>query len=580
MKQTSTTPAWAKIRLYFTMAAISMLLLFTNSTYAHRVIAYAPPCVLTGQTVTIKTTVTAADFTTWYHWQYRVNVPGSAPGPWIFLDGNAAGTPVNNTINATVFAISNANRSTGINDFCYDLIIANATTALNNIELRVLMGAGADPEIVTSPVWNGDDQATVEAKSIHIAVKPANENCFTSCSDNILVLNPPSSSATPVEEFYGGFESGVLNFGGTNPNGSSVTAQTDYTQWTTGFPASNYYGVLNNADSMIYLATPFAPHSGRDMLVINQSSDNTNRFWYKTLVAPTSPTQTYFNGPLTFRVWVSKVNAGATPSFAIQLNGTNASNVTSTLSTVPVTMTTTVGQPGYDAGDWVQYTLSIVVPPNTYKKLEIGMRGNSATANSFAVDDICLVAPSAGVVPITLTELKAVYTNGVAQLTWSTEQESNTGYFNIERSTDGVNFSPIGNVSAAGYSNNNIAYSFTDHRIDAGVNFYRLQAIDKDGSYKYSNIATVNVKIKGLFVTGVYPSPFTDKITISITSETNSKARVSLFDYTGKQIASQNAVVAKGVTLLSLDNLGTISNGIYLVKVQAGETTLVQKVIK
>lgn len=580
MKKTSTSNKKTFVKHALTMLATCFLMLFATSTYAHRVIAYTPPCILAGQTVTVKAAVTAADFTTWYHWQYRVNVPGSAPGPWIFLNGNIAGTPVNNTINATVFAVTNANRPTFINDFCYDLTIANATTALNNVELRVLMGAGVDPQIVTSPVWNGDDQATVEAKSIQIRVKPAAENCFTACTDNILVLNPPASPATPVEDFYGGFESGASNFAGTNPNGSSVTAQTDYTQWTTGFPSSNYYSVVNHADTMIYLATPFAPHTGRDMLVINESSDNTNRFWYKCLVAPTSPTQLYYAGPLTFKVWVSKVNADATPNFALYVKGTNASNVVTTISTVAVTMTTTVGQPGYAAGDWVQYTLSVVVPPNTYKKLEVGLRGNSTTANSFAVDDICLLAPQAGVVPITLTALTAVYNNGVTNLSWGTEQESNTGYFVIEHSTDGVNYSPLGTVAAAGFSNSTVAYKFIDNKTKAGQNFYRLKAIDKDGSYLYSNIANVTVKIKGLFVTGVYPSPFSDKINISVSSESSSTASVSLFDYTGKQIATQNAAISKGITLLSLDNLGGLSSGIYMVRVKAGDVTLVQKVVK
>ena len=580
MTKISTSKSKTLVKLCLTILVTAFLMLFTTSTYAHRVVAYTPPCILTGQTVTVSTIVTATDNTTWYHWQYRINVPGSAPGPWIFLAGNPTGLPVNNTINGTVFAVSNANRVTGINDFCYDLIIANATTALNNIELRVLMGAGADPEIVTSPVWNGDDQATTEAKSIQIRVKPAAENCFTACTDNILVLNPPSSASTPVEDFYGGFESGSLNFAGTNSNGSSVTAQTDYSLWTTGFPSSNYYGVVNHADTMIYLATPFAPHTGRDMLVINQSSDNTNRFWYKTLVAPTSPTQLYYAGPLTFRVWVSKVNAGATPNFALYVKGTDNANVVSTISTVAVTMTTTVGQPGYNAGDWVQYTLSVVVPPNTYKKLEVGMRGNSTTASSFAVDDICFVAPQAGIVPLTLTALTATYNNGVTNLSWGTEQESNTGYFVVEHSTDGVNFNSISTLLAAGYSNRTITYRFADNKSKAGQNFYRIKAMDKDGSYQYSNIASVNVKLKGLFVTAVYPSPFSDKINISVSSENNSNASVSLFDYTGKKIASQNAVISKGVTILSLENLGRLSGGIYMVKVQAGDVTLIQKVVK
>lgn len=580
MKKIPIKNSKAFVKKCLTIITTGLLMLFATSTYAHWVIAYTPPCVLTGQTVKVSTTVTAADVSTWYHWQYRVNVPGSAPGPWIFLDGNSAGTAVNNTINGTVFAVSNANRITGIIDFCYDLIIANATTSLNNIELRILMGDGADPQIVTSPVWNGDDQDTYEAKSIQLRVKPADENCFTACTDNILVLNPPASPASPVEDFYGGFESGTFNFAGTNTNGSSITAQTDYTLWTTGYPSSNYYSVVNHADTMIYLATPFAPHTGREMLVINESSDNTSRFWYKSFVATTSPTQLYYAGPLTFKVWVSKVNADATPNFALYVKGTDNANVVTTISTVTVTMTTTIGQPGYSAGDWVQYTLSIVVPPNTYKKLEVGMRGNSTTESSFAVDDICLIAPQAGVVPITLTVLNAVYNNGVTNLSWGTEQESNTGYFVVEHSTDGVIYTPLGTVSAAGFSNNRIAYKFADTKTTAGQNFYRIKAMDKDGSYRYSNIASVNVKLKGLFVTGVYPSPFSEKINISVSSETSSTASVSLFDYTGKKIATQNVAISKGITLLSLNNLGILSNGIYMLRVHAGDVTLVQKVVK
>ena len=135
-------------------------------------------------------------------------------------------------------------------------------------------------------------------------------------------------------------------------------------------------------------------------------------------------------------------------------------------------------------------------------------------------------------------------------------------------------------MAAAGFSNSTVAYKFIDNKTKAGQNFYRLKAIDKDGSYLYSNIANVTVKIKGLFVTGVYPSPFSDKINISVSSESSSTASVSLFDYTGKQIATQNAAISKGITLLSLDNLGGLSSGIYMVRVKAGDVTLVQKVVK
>jgi Secretion system C-terminal sorting domain len=554
-------------------------LLFVSSTvsYAHKIIRYIPPCVTAGQSAAIGTVIVVGDPSTWYHWQYRVNAPGTAPGSWTFLDGNAAGTPVNNTINGVVFAVSNANRLTAIQDFAYDLVIANSTTALNNVEFRVAMGAGADPQLVLTPVWGAEDQSLNEVKTVRIRVRPADETCFTNCADNLLVLNPPNTLNTSIDDYYGGFES-ISNFGGTNPNGSSITAQTDYINFVTSFPPNvNHYGIVNNPYAMIYLANTFAPHSGRDMLVINQSSNTTSRMWYKTLVAPVGQ---YYNGQFTLKVWASKVKAGNTPCFALELKGTNAANVTSVLNTLPVTMSTTPGQPGNAIGDWVQYTLTFSVPGNIYNKLETSIRGNCVTESNFALDDICVVAPASGVLPVTLSGLSAIYTDGVTHLQWSTEQEINSSNFVIERSSDAVNYKPIGSVNAAGFSSRRLTYKFDDVKVDAGISYYRLRMVDRDASNKLSNTVSVNVKIKGQFLTGVYPSPFADKLSISISSETAAKAVVKIYDVVGRVVINQNAVINNGVTIITISDLGKLSKGFYVVELTTADKRYTERIVK
>ncbi len=580
MKQTSTLKVLVPFKTCLVLFLTTFSLMFSLTSSAHRVVAYTPPCILAGQTAVIHVTVDFADANSWYHWQYRVNTPGSAPGPWIFLNGNAAGTAVNNTICGSVFSVTNANRKSGIADYVYDLTIANASTALNNIELRVLMGQNADPQIVTSPVWGGDDQNLFEVKSVRIMVKPATDNCYTNCSGNILVLNPPSSGSTPLAEYFGGFESGSSNFGGTNANGSSVTAQTDYSLWTSGTPANRSYRVVNNPDTIVASYTAFAPHSGSQMLVINKSNNATSRFWYKTFVAPSTPSQQYYSGQFTLKVWASKIDAGAAPNFALVLKGTNIANVVTTLSTVAVTMTTTAGQPGNSAGDWVQYSLSYVIAPNTYKKLEISIRGNSATSSNFAIDDICVLVPATGLLPIKLNDFKGTYANGISHLTWNTKQESNSNYFEIERSADAVNFSTIGKVYAAGFSSKQLSYYFNDIKVNAGTNYYRLKMMDKDGQYELSNTIILNVAIKGLLVTGIYPNPFLEKINIIISSENISQANIRLFDNAGKILVKQTAAVHKGVTAISVNDLGTLAKGFYILEIQTAETIYTQKLIK
>jgi len=101
------------------------------------------------------------------------------------------------------------------------------------------------------------------------------------------------------------------------------------------------------------------------------------------------------------------------------------------------------------------------------------------------------------ILPINMAEFKAVYSSGVSHLSWNTSQENNSSHFEIERSTDGVNFTRLGKVNAAGNSSNKISYSFNDIHPVTGINYYRLKMVDKDGKFAYSNIVTVNVNIKG-----------------------------------------------------------------------------------
>jgi hypothetical protein len=287
MKQKSTQNS---VQSSLRCSAIFLLLFFFcgTATMAHKVTYYDFPCINASQTAVVKVKVTFCSSTTWYHWQYRLN--NGAPGAWIFLSNGS------NTINGTPFTVSNASLKTNVADSCASLTIAYATTALNNVELRVLMGDNADPQVVTSPVWGGNDQALFEAKSVRIKIRPGNEYCYTDCSGNALVITQPSVLNTPVTDFYGGFESGSSNFGGTHTNGSSVTAQTEIVEWpiNTTLGTASRYSVTNHPDTVNTAFTSFAPHSGRQMMVVSRSTDATKKIWHKTIVAETSPAQKYY----------------------------------------------------------------------------------------------------------------------------------------------------------------------------------------------------------------------------------------------------------------------------------------------
>ena len=112
--------------------------------------------------------------------------------------------------------------------------------------------------------------------------------------------------------------------------------------------------------------------------------------------------------------------------------------------------------------------------------------------NSLGLDglDTILVYNGERVLPVNLTEFNAQKNTDGVLLQWITATELNVAKFSVEKSKDGMSFSQMGVVEA---TNQTLAkYSFTDLKPEEAVNFYRLKMVDKDGSYEYSKIISIN----------------------------------------------------------------------------------------
>ncbi|HMW27500.1 MAG TPA: T9SS type A sorting domain-containing protein, partial [Ferruginibacter sp.] len=90
----------------------------------------------------------------------------------------------------------------------------------------------------------------------------------------------------------------------------------------------------------------------------------------------------------------------------------------------------------------------------------------------------------------------------------------------------------------------------------------------------------LQVQVKGVHVTGIYPAPFTDKISVTLSSESAGRAGISLFDNTGKRLSGSEYRITKGVNTIRLTGLDNLSKGLYILKVQIGEEVTVKKLVK
>ncbi|RYY41949.1 MAG: hypothetical protein EOO06_21800, partial [Chitinophagaceae bacterium] len=86
-----------------------------------------------------------------------------------------------------------------------------------------------------------------------------------------------------------------------------------------------------------------------------------------------------------------------------------------------------------------------------------------------------------------------------ARISWSVEQSQDYNAFEIERSTNGTVFEKIGNQTAA-QNNGARNFNYTDVNIPAGIVYYRIKVIEKDGNNFYTKIASINNKVQESFV--------------------------------------------------------------------------------
>lgn len=179
------------------------------------------------------------------------------------------------------------------------------------------------------------------------------------------------------------------------------------------------------------------------------------------------------------------------------------------------------------------------------------------------------------VLPLNLHTFTAQQQNNTVNLSWQTTNEVNTSHFTIQRSVDGTSFSNIGKVVAKGDG----SYGYTDNQPpSASVVYYRLQMVDKDGSFTYSKVVAVTLNVNRVSL-AVYPNPVRDNLFVQITSTKAEKLTLQVTDLQGKLLQQEATQVGVGNVSLSV-NTSTLAKGSYVLLVKGSGAVQQKQFVK
>jgi hypothetical protein len=203
-------------------------------------------------------------------------------------------------------------------------------------------------------------------------------------------------------------------------------------------------------------------------------------------------------------------------------------------------------------------TVAALAPAGTYVVTVTNPDGQTSTS-TFELTGPCTS------IPVTLTEFNGRLVNEQAQLNWTTSAEYNSKEFVVEKSIDGVRFSPLATVAAKGFSNTLSNYALTDKSPYPVYSYYRLKMVDKDATFTYSNIVRIATPKKALAITKLFPNPAREKVSLEIVTEKQQSVNLNLIDFSGKRVYKKSLLLTTGLNEADID-LQRFAAGTYIIE--------------
>jgi hypothetical protein len=279
---------------------------------------------------------------------------------------------------------------------------------------------------------------------------------------------------------------------------------------------------------------------------------------------------------ITYDVYVDNGNGTLQPGTLNDANSAKDPKVMATAGPIPLT----AGQQ-FSATNQSYPPYSTVGPyrnNDVFIVAHISVSGTSnGTPYNYSYDRTIQLDNACAALPVKFKSVDAKRSNASnVSIAWTTASEQNNRGFNVQKNVNGEwkTIAFVFSQAPGGNSTSDLSYSYIDPNNEKGISQYRVQQVDLDGKFTYSEIRAIRGEGSvGKIV--IYPNPSTDG-KVNVVFEDNSAVRdVIVNDMQGRIVQS-----FKGITnnILVIDRL---ASGFYTIKVTNRTTAAssVQKVV-
>ncbi|MEO6734084.1 MAG: DUF2341 domain-containing protein [Ferruginibacter sp.] len=292
-----------------------------------------------------------------------------------------------------------------------------------------------------------------------------------------------------------------------------------------------------------------------------------------------------FNSGVDFQDAIKFTNIGET--FSLQRNGTALAIERRPLINMDDTLFLKLIQASQRNYQFV-FTASNMEQPGLLAFLEDNYTGTATPVNlqgstsiNFTIDAAAasiksnrfrIVFNTPIVLPVNFSHVKAWQHGDDIAVRWKVENQLNVQRYEVEKSTDGSNFTkvnsqPVTNNSAS------VTYNWLDTDAVAGDNFFRIRNVDVNGTVAYSTVVKVTMG-KGLGSISVYPNPVTGNVmNLQLKNIAAGQYSMRLLNPIGQVLLVNNFLHTGGNAAKKIMLSNQIVKGLYTLEITAPDKT-------
>ncbi len=284
----------------------------------------------------------------------------------------------------------------------------------------------------------------------------------------------------------------------------------------------------------------------------------------------TNPAIGITSGHLITAAWSSRGRDGDLDGVYVRVFDAGSAGTPVALAAESLANQTTVGFQQAAAVAASQGAKAAIVWQDGYRSSADGTGADGSTYGIFGA----IYEAARPALPVELLSFSAVKEGTSALVSWQSASEVGVSHYDVEHSTNGVDYTVFDVLAAKGRPTSTERYHTLHSAPQRGANYYRLHIVDSDGTDKYSQVRVVTFD-GSLNSYRVFPNPTTDLITVAAVSAGSSKTtRVRLMDPLGRTLRDEYFSESTQLDLREL------VGGSYIVTVQSGSELSTFRVLK